>query len=78
MQRRKFCQYSALSSASFFMNARLVNQNCSELFLSNKMSEKQNYDWIFLYWMPYDNNLSVFGIPILDMLSKGVQSSNIS
>lgn len=35
------------------------------------------YDWIFLYWMPYDNNLSRFGNPILQMLTKGVQNENI-
>ncbi len=27
--------------------------------------------------MPYDNNLSRFGIPILEMLTKGVQTENI-
>ena len=27
--------------------------------------------------MPYDNNLSGFGTPILQMLTKGVQSDNI-
>lgn len=77
MQRRKFCQYSALSSASFLVNAGLVNHKSTELFSSNKMSNRLIYDWIFLYWMPYDNNLSVFGFPILDMLIKGVQSGNI-
>ncbi len=35
------------------------------------------YDWIFLYWMPYDNNLSEFSTPVLGMLAKGVQSDNI-
>lgn len=77
MQRRKFCQYSALSSASFLMNARLTNHNCPELFSFHKMNTKPSYDWIFLYWMPYDNDLSTFGIPILDMLTQGVKTSNI-
>lgn len=38
---------------------------------------KNNYDWILLYWMPYDNNLSRFGQPIIQMLSKGVKSDNL-
>ncbi|MCU0518846.1 MAG: clostripain family protease, partial [Oscillatoria sp. Prado101] len=41
------------------------------------MNEKQRYDWIILYWMPYDNDLWRFGKPILDMLAKGVRSENI-
>ena len=41
------------------------------------MNNKQHYDWIFLYWMPYDNNLSGFGIPIINMMANGVQSPNI-
>jgi len=35
------------------------------------------YDWVFLYWMPYDNNLSRFGPPILDAIAKGIHSQNI-
>ena len=38
---------------------------------------KNNYDWILLYWMPYDNNLSRFGQPIIQMLSKGVKTDNL-
>lgn len=38
---------------------------------------ENHYDWILLYWMPYDNNLSKFGQPIIKMLSKGVKSDNI-
>ncbi|NVM53856.1 MAG: hypothetical protein HWN66_09155 [Candidatus Helarchaeota archaeon] len=41
------------------------------------MSETKIYDWILLYWMPYDNNLSPFRSTILKMLAKGVQSENI-
>ncbi len=77
MQRREFFQYLALSSASFLINTRLVNPQNLELFSSNQMNKQQSYDWIFLYWMPYDNDLSTFGIPILDMLTKGVKASNI-
>ncbi|WP_332982757.1 clostripain-related cysteine peptidase [Microcoleus sp. A003_D6] len=38
---------------------------------------KNHYDWVLLYWMPYDNNLSRFGQPILQMLSKGVKSDKV-
>ncbi|MEG4839353.1 clostripain-related cysteine peptidase [Microcoleus sp. B9-D4] len=38
---------------------------------------KNYYDWILLYWMPYDNNLSRFGQPIIQMLSKGVKNDKI-
>jgi hypothetical protein len=41
------------------------------------MKEKHSYEWSVLYWMPYDNNLSRFGVPILEMLTRGVQSDNI-
>ncbi|MEG4487758.1 clostripain-related cysteine peptidase [Microcoleus sp. D2_18a_B4] len=38
---------------------------------------KNHYDWILLYWMPYDNNLSIFGQPIIQMLSKGVKNDKV-
>ncbi|MEG3932138.1 clostripain-related cysteine peptidase [Microcoleus sp. T3_B1] len=38
---------------------------------------KNHYDWILLYWMPYDNNLSRFGQPIIQMLSKGVKNDKV-
>ncbi|MEB3179624.1 MAG: clostripain-related cysteine peptidase, partial [Nostocaceae cyanobacterium] len=41
------------------------------------MNNEKPYDWIFLYWMPYDNNLSIFGNTILRMLARGIQSNNI-
>ena len=77
MQRRKFCQYSALASASFLVNFGLLNHKQTEAFLSKNINKQTIYDWIILYWMPYDNSLSIFGPPILEMLTKGVKSSNI-
>ena len=77
MQRRKFFQYSALGSTSFLFNIDLLNHKPTEAFSSISISKKQVYDWILLYWMPYDNNLSRFGTPILEMLTKGVQTENI-
>ena len=76
MKRRETIQYLALSSASFFtsidVDKKLVNGNW---LAGNK--PRNNYDYILLYWMPYDNNLSRFGQPIIEMLSKGVQSDKV-
>src|ERR671917_453561 len=56
MKRRETIQYLALSSASFFtaidVDKILVNGNW---LAGNK--PRKNYDYILLYWMPYDNNL---------------------
>ena len=76
MKRRETIQYLALSSASFFtsidVDKKIVNRNW---LAGNK--PRKNYDYILLYWMPYDNNLSSFGQPIIEMLSKGVQSDKV-
>ena len=77
MKRRKLIQYGALSSASFLVNMALLNQKQTVALSFESMSNKQMYDWIFLYWMPYDNNLSGYRTPILQMLTRGVQSENI-
>jgi len=77
VKRRETIQYLALSSASFFtsidVDKKLVNGN--NWLAGNK--PRNNYDYILLYWMPYDNNLSRFGQPIIEMLSKGVQSDKV-
>lgn len=69
-------QSAAFGSASFAVNLSLLNPKPSESYFAD-MNEKQRYDWIILYWMPYDNDLWRFGKPILDMLAKGVRSENI-
>ncbi len=76
MKRRKLIQSAAFGSASFAVNLSLLNPKPSESYFAD-MNEKQRYDWIILYWMPYDNDLWRFGKPILDMLAKGVRSENI-
>ncbi|MEG4860248.1 clostripain-related cysteine peptidase [Microcoleus sp. K1-B6] len=38
---------------------------------------KNHYNWVLLYWMPYDNNLSTFGQSIIQMLSKGVKNDKV-
>jgi hypothetical protein len=77
VKRRETIQYLALSSASFFtsidVDKKLVNGN----WLAGNKPPRKNYDYILLYWMPYDNNLSRFGQPIIEMLSKGVQSDKV-
>lgn len=69
-------QSAALGSASFAVNLSLPNPKTPDSSFAS-MNQKQRFDWIFLYWMPYDNDLSRFGQPILEMLAKGVGSENI-
>ncbi|NER48463.1 MAG: clostripain family protease, partial [Symploca sp. SIO1A3] len=75
MKRRKFLEYGALGSAAFIANLSMLTHQSSGMAASGY--NKRHYDWILLYWMPYDNDLSGFGQPILHMLIKGVQSDNI-
>ncbi|MFB2981145.1 clostripain-related cysteine peptidase [Microseira sp. BLCC-F43] len=77
MKRRKLLEYGALSSASFLVNQKWLNSTHDKANLPKSMKEKHSYEWSVLYWMPYDNNLSRFGTPILEMLTRGVQSDNI-
>jgi hypothetical protein len=77
MNRRKFFHYGALGSASFLFEISMLNHKQTTAFFSANMTNKKRYDWIILYWMPYDNNLSSFGFPILGMLTRGVQSENL-
>ncbi len=77
MKRRKFIQYGMLGSAACLSDLAFLHQQSSTAIVSADMSNKQRYDWIFLYWMPYDNDLSRFGTPIINMIAKGVQNQNI-
>lgn len=38
--------------------------------------KKRHYPWIVIYWMPYDNDLSKHGQPILGMLAEGTKNSD--
>jgi len=40
-------------------------------------NNKPNTDWLFVYYMPYDNNLSKFGEEIIKMISDNVKSENV-
>lgn len=68
MQRRKFCQYAALSTVC------LAKSIGSALAITSKA--KLYHPWVVLYWMPYDNDLSRFGEPIVEMLTRGTQNSS--
>lgn len=41
-------------------------------------SEGFAYDWVFVYYMAYDNNLEAAGRPILDMLKAGITSDRVA
>ncbi len=42
------------------------------------LSKEKTYDWIFIYYMSYDNDLSGFGETILGNLQKGIVNSKIA
>jgi len=75
MKRRKFLQFSLLSSSSLLGTKNLNHKNINRSF--SNMTEQHMYDWALLYWMPYDNNLSDLGTPIIDMITQGVVSDNL-
>ncbi len=39
---------------------------------------KSRHQWVVLYWMPYDNDLSRFGEPIVEMLTRGTRGSEVA
>ena len=42
------------------------------------LSKEKTYDWIFIYYMSYDNDLSGYGETILGNLQKGIVKSKIA
>ena len=40
-------------------------------------SEKIKTDWLFIYYMPYDNDLSKHGEPIIKMIGDNIRSENV-
>ena len=42
------------------------------------VSNENIYDWVFVYYMSYDNDLSSYGEVILRDLSKGLSNSNVA
>jgi hypothetical protein len=77
MLRSKFIQYSSLAGTSYLLSQSLLNIPKSQAQLTLSKRGRKKFDWIILYWMPYDNNLYEFGKPIIEKLIKGVKSENI-
>lgn len=73
MKRRKFLQYTALGSIGCGVSLQRDSLANSEPY---SVSKKSHHNWVVLYWMPYDNDLSRFGEPILEMLTKATQSKD--
>jgi hypothetical protein len=74
MRRRRFCRYLAIGSAYYFGIENLQSSSAEPArFLRPKTKRK----WVILYWMPYDNDLSRFGEPIIEMLKQSVQSPDV-
>ncbi|MDF5733517.1 MAG: clostripain-related cysteine peptidase [Rhizonema sp. PD38] len=61
-----------MSSASF---AGVVGRNSINAMASKSYQYKSRHRWVVLYWMPYNNNLSSFGEPIIKMLALGTKDS---
>jgi Clostripain family len=75
MKRRRFCRYVAIGSACF---AGFVGKDLAFSMSSKSSQTKSHHKWVVLYWMPYDNDLVRFGEPIIEMLTRGTQSSEIA
>ncbi|MDX2099630.1 MAG: clostripain-related cysteine peptidase, partial [Leptolyngbyaceae cyanobacterium bins.59] len=74
MKRRKFCDYATLSVACF---GQVIGSDFASAVYS-KSSAKLIRKWVVLYWMPYDNDLSVAGEPIIKMLIDGTKESEVA
>ena len=80
MKRRQILQSIALGSTAFsvsFLNSRSHSMTQSNPNSSQRKRPRKIYDWIFLYWMPYDNDLSRFGSEIIEAIASGIRSKNI-
>ena len=76
MKRRDLIGYGALGVSSLVVGTNL-HPTRSLASATSETTDRSPYDWILLYWMPYDNDLSRFGRDILEMLNRGVQRDNI-
>lgn len=72
MKRREAIKLITVSISSLI---ETIYYSGDEYMLGSTVTN--HYDWILLYWMPYDNNLSEFGQPIIQMLSKGVKNDKV-
>lgn len=61
---------------SFFIRILLVF--ISLVFSSSLFSQKDSSEWLFIYYMPYDNNLSYLAEDIHSMINNGIKSDNVN
>jgi hypothetical protein len=64
MKRRHFCTYFLLGTMGSLLPARSIAQTVPQ----------SRHQWLILYWMPYDNDLSRFGEPIAEMITRGTRN----
>lgn len=72
MNRRTFCRYILLGTACF---GGIVSGELSSAMLNNFPQTRSKHSWVILYWMPYDNNLVIFGEQIVQMLTRATKRS---
>jgi hypothetical protein len=60
------------------VSAIAVAEDKPEAKPDSKTEAKSDYDWVFFYYMAYDNNLEGCGRPILNMLKEGVTSNRVA
>jgi hypothetical protein len=75
MRRRQFCRYIAIGSACYLGGETLQSLSAEP---SQLLRPKTKHKWVILYWMPYDNDLSRFGEPIIQMLKQAVHSADVA
>ena len=75
MKRRSFCRYVAIGAACF---AGIVGRDWAFSMSFRSSQAKSHHKWVVLYWMPYDNDLVRFGEPIVEMLTRSTQNSEIA
>lgn len=72
MKRRHFFRSILLGSAGWF---GVTHCNSVKAVEPKFSPARSHHSWVILYWMPYDNDLSHFGEPIVEMLVEGTQDS---
>lgn len=58
--------------------ATLADDTAKPADTADKKTEAKTWEWVFIYYMAYDNNLDRFGRPILDMLKEGVKNESVA
>lgn len=58
--------------------AGVVSKDLTFAMNSQSSQTRSRHQWVVLYWMPYDNDLSRYGEPILEMLTRGTRNSDVA